>query len=472
MPREYPEENVKTTSLLLTSILAFGFLACAPSSPESAEYIVRRDIEQPAPPPEERMKPYAVPTAPTHPKVEIPAPQPPPTHPKVEIPEAPPAPVHPPVTRDEINWVQIMGDQAQLALNPKVDILFIEDNSGSMSAVQANLAKNINRFAGAFQQKVDFRVAVLSVWDSSPKFVNNPKRKYDIGELRRVRDGAGKTLEKRFLTKAMATESALSNTINIGIASSSEAMPEFEEIFSTLSASIQRPENTNPTTGFFRPDARLVVILVSDAEDSTSRITPEQLAQDLIDFKGGKPEMVSAYGVLVRKSDDDKYKDYDLKRHQNYHPECFNWSNPKKPVRDLNLCKEGFGPERLDQFIVAANREEGSPEQIKDKFILKLVQADFGKDLAQIGSDISAKTMEKEILLSSRPRSYPDKIDVPMLKVFYGNKEIPASAGWTYDPENNSILLSGKIDYLKYSKDPQARFRIDMVPVTLGEIQK
>jgi len=467
---------VKTSPLLLALSLTVVFSAC---SPENSEYLVRRDLEQPAAPPAQpKAQQPETPPPPVHPKVEIPEAPPAPAHPKVQIPEAPPAPVHPKVQipeappapqnakvdRDQINWIQILGDQAQLALNPKVDILFISDNSGSMKEVQANLGRNIAKFAGAFQLKVDYRVGILSVWDSSPKFVNNPKRKYDIGELRRVKDANGRTLEKRYLTRE-AGKAALSSTINIGIASAGEAMPEFEEIFSTLATSIKRPENIHPQTGFFREDAHLVVILVSDAEDSTSRITPEQLAQDLIDFKGGKSNMVSVYGVLVRKEDDDKYKDFDIKRHPNYHPECFDWSNPKNPVRVPSLCQAGFGPERLDQFIMAANRSEGNPEKIKSKFILKLVQPDFGKDLAQIGSDISEKTMEKEILLSQRPRAYDDNLDLPMIRVFYGDKEI--KEGWAYDPGNNSVRLSGKINYLNYSKDPNARFRIDMVPVKL-----
>ncbi|MEZ0392842.1 MAG: hypothetical protein ACAH59_11550 [Pseudobdellovibrionaceae bacterium] len=439
------------TSLFL-SLSLFIFLAGC--SPENPDYYIRRDLEQEAPPKE-------------HPKVKQEEDSPAPVYPEPEVPKFPPLPEPKKMQKEEIKWIQIMADPNQLELNPKVDILFIEDNSGSMKEVQANLAKNINRFASAFQQKIDFRVAVLSVWDSSAKFVNNPKRKYDIGELRRVREANGAQSEKRFLTRSMATPAALSATINIGIASSTEAMPEFEEIFSTLEASIKRPENLNPNTGFFRPDARLVVIMVSDAEDSTSKITPEQLAQDLVDFKGGQAKMVSAYGVLVRKGDNDLYKDFDLKRHPNYHPECFDMTNPKNPVRLPNLCKEGFGPERLDQFIVAANSGEGTPEMIKSKFILKLVQPDFGKDLAQIGSSISEKTMEKEILLDQRPRAYPNQPDRAMVKVFFGNVEIPENDGWAYDPEDNSVRLSGKINYSKYSQDPKARFRVELVPVTL-----
>lgn len=462
---------MKTPTLLFLVIsLSFLFSAC---SPENAEYTVRRDLPQPAKPAAKpKVEQPEAPVKPEYPKVQKPEAPPPHENPKVQKPPAPEAPKATLIEKDPINWVQVLGGQAQLELNPKVDILFVEDNSGSMSEVQANLARNINKFANAFQQKVDFRVAVLSVWDSSPKFVNSPKRKYDIGELRRVRSGSGKQLENRFLTREMATPEALKATIHIGIASSGEAMPEFEEIFTTLSASIKRPDNVDQNSGFFRQDARLVVILVSDAEDSTSPMSPEQMARELVDFKGGNPKMVSVYGVLVRKEDDDKYKDYDIKRHPNYHPECFDWSNPKKPVRVTSLCTEGFGPERLDQFIIAANQDEGTPEQIKAKFILKLVQPDFGKDLAKIGSDISEKTMEKEIFLNQRPRSESGRPDVPMIKVFYGGKEIPAKEGWIYDPENNSIRLSGKIDYLKYSKDPKARFRVDLVPVILGKIQQ
>lgn len=365
-------------------------------------------------------------------------------------------------------WITEDGGQSQLDFNPQVDILFVTDNSDSMKSAQENLLRNLDKFtAGILKNKmIDYNIGVISVWDSSDRYLQAKKDQYQIGDLRFIKNSQGQSaLNRRFVAKSDNNPKLIASTLNIGVTPYAQGGPEFEEMFSPLAAAIEKTGRGASNEGFFRKDAQLVVVLLTDADDSSKSINPEEMAQKLIDFKGGRSEKVAVYGVLVRPQDSDDYKDWDLKVHPKYHPECFNMS--QKTPKNNGKCT-GFGPERLEKFIVAANQNEGTPDQIRAKHIMSIVSPKFGDDLAKIGSDITVKTLAKEIFLSQRPRM--DKNGQLMVRVRYGKQVIPqkAKGGWLYNPEDNSILLSGDIDY-QYVEG--ARFSVDLVPLTLKQQQ-
>ncbi|KYG64239.1 hypothetical protein AZI87_13440 [Bdellovibrio bacteriovorus] len=361
-------------------------------------------------------------------------------------------------------WITEDGGQSQFDFNPEVDILFVTDNSDSMKTAQDNLLRNIDRFtAGILKNKmIDYHIGVISVWDSSDRYAQTKKDIYQIGDLRHIKNPQGQTSQsRRFVAKSDNNSKLIASTLNIGVTPYAQGGPEFEELFSPLAAALEKTGRGASNEGFFRKDAQLVVILLTDADDSSKNLNPEEMAQKLIDFKGGRTEKVAVYGVLVRPQDPDTYKDWDLRIHPKYHPECFDM-NQKTP-KNNGKCT-GFGPARLEQLIVAANPNEGTPEQIRAKHIMSIVSPKFGDELAQIGSDITVKTLSKEIFLSQRPRA--DKNGQLMVRVRYGKQVIPqkAKGGWLYNPEDNSIVLSGDIDY-QYVEG--ARFSVDLVPLTL-----
>ncbi|WP_374079737.1 hypothetical protein [Bdellovibrio bacteriovorus] len=365
-------------------------------------------------------------------------------------------------------WITEDGGQSQLDFNPQVDILFVTDNSDSMKSAQENLLRNIDRFtSGILKNKmIDYHIGVISVWDSSDRYIQSKKDQYQIGDLRFIKNSQGQSaLNRRFVAKSDNNSKLIASSLNIGVTPYAQGGPEFEELFSPLAAAIEKTGRGASNEGFFRQEAQLIVVLLTDADDSSKSINPEEMAQKLIDFKGGRSEKVAVYGVLVRPQDSDDYKDWDLKVHPKYHPECFDMS--QKTPKNNGKCT-GFGPERLEKFIVAANQNEGTPDQIRAKHIMSIVSPKFGDDLAKIGSDITVKTLAKEIFLSQRPRM--DKNGQLMVRVRYGKQVIPqkAKGGWLYNPEDNSILLSGDIDY-QYVEG--ARFSVDLVPLTLKQHQ-
>lgn len=364
-------------------------------------------------------------------------------------------------------WITEDGGQSQLDFNPKVDILFVTDNSDSMKSAQDNLVRNIDHFtAGIVKNKmIDYHIGVISVWDSSDRYLQAKKDPYQIGDLRHVKNSQG--TDRRFVTKT--EKKLLAATLKIGVTPYEQGGPEFEEVFSPLSAALEKTGRGATNEDFFRAEAQLVVILLTDADDASKSINPEEMAQKLIDFKGGHPEKVSVYGVLVRPDTPDDKKDWNLRIHPKYHHECFTESQVIKQKTTQTIYKNNgtcsaFGPERLEQFIIHANQNTGNPEQIRKKHIMSIVSTKFGDDLGRIGIDISAKTLAKEIFLSQRPRT--DKNGQLMVRVRYGKQVIPmnAKSGWMYDPENNSIHLSGEVEY-QYAEG--SRFSVDLQPLPL-----
>jgi hypothetical protein len=375
-------------------------------------------------------------------------------------PPAPQIPQYKAIPPDKIQWITVDGGQGELDFNPQVDILFVIDNSDSMKSAEANLVRNINSFASGLRKNkmIDYHIGVTSVWDSSPRYVENKNNTYGIGELRNVKDASGALKNERFITKT-SNDNLLASTLNIGVAPYSEGGPEIEEVFSPIAAALQKTGRGAPNEGFFRDDAQLVTVILTDADDSTSAITPEQLAQKLFDFKKGKADKVSVYAALVKASDPDESKDWGLRVHPKYHPECFDGNK-----RNGN-CAKGFGPDRIIDFILAANADHGTPTEIRATNLMSLVQRDFGQDLAKIGNDIAVKTLAKKIALPERPRQ-DDQTGELMIRVHYGNQVIPAGqkAGWVYNANTNSIEIAGDVPY-QYQEN--AHFVVEMVPVTL-----
>lgn len=367
------------------------------------------------------------------------------------------------ISAQSFSWITEDGGQSQLEFNPQVDILFVTDNSESMKSAQENLVTNIDRFtAGLMKNRmIDYHIGTISVWDSSDRYAATKKDLYQKGDLRFIKNSQKQNYNKRFVTKA--EKQFLASSLAIGVTPYDQGGPEFEEMFSPLAAALEKTGRGATNEDFFRENAQLVVVFLTDADDSSKGLLPEEMAQKLIEFKKGKAEKVAVYGVLVRPQDPDTYKDWDLRVHPKYHPECF--EVVQKTQKNNGKCT-GFGPARLEQLIVAANQNAGTPEQIRAKHIISIVSPKFGDDLAKIGADITVKTLAKEIFLSQRPRM--DKNGKLMIRVRYGNQVIAqkAQGGWLYNPENNSIQLSGDIDY-EYSE--KARFAVDLVPLTLKQ---
>ncbi len=381
-------------------------------------------------------------------------------------------PQYAPQAEQEFSWITADGGQSEIDFNPQLDILFVIDNSDSMKSAQENLVKNIGSFtAGIIKNRmIDYHIGVISTWDSSERFLKGKKDSYGLGELRHVKNSRGQLSQKRFVSRQDNSQ-LLASTLEIGVAPYSQGGPENEEFFSPVKAAIENIGRGSANEDFFRPNAHLVVVFITDADESANNISPEQMAATLLDFKGRRSDKISIYGVLVDKTDSDQNKDWALRVHPTYHKECFNFVG-KKAVNN-GKCT-GFGPDRLEQLIQVTNSDSGTPEQVRKKHIMKIVSKNFGSELARMGNEIKVKTLEKVIPLGYLPRvdnnvlqirvryGTPAQLAANKAQVIPMNKDI----GWTYNFEDNSVHLSGNIDY-KYQEG--ARFEVKMIPVTLKQ---
>lgn len=325
-----------------------------------------------------------------------------------------------------------------VTLRPKVDVLFVIDTSESMKDHQENLKKNVDRFVEAFEarKEVDFHIGVVSVFDSRRYGSEVPDGKYyPLGLLRPLKDPAhpGEVVAgPQFVTRAERYNEVLGETLKVGIerrcgkyewdsaSKSSKCVedlygPEYEESFTPVMAALNEAKNP----GFYRSDAHLAIIMITDANDD-SAVAPGELENWLRELKGGDSAMYSTFGVLALKG-----------------------------------CKQDPGgpPDRILDFLKKSRGEA-----------YNLCDANFGKNLAKVGETIRQKASARvKIELESIP-------DFKTLKVTYGGVELKPDArvGWTYDANTTSIVIGPDV---AATAAPDAQLRIEYDAVDLRRVR-
>ncbi len=312
-------------------------------------------------------------------------------------------------------------------LTPKVDILVVIDYSMSMGVHQANLSKNIDGFVHSFadNQMVDFHFGMVTIWDSVhfDKDVHGVtiRNHSGLGHLIPlknpnfdVKDPASKEFLEgpRFVTKNTPNYiDVMKKTLIYG----EQPGPAFEELFTPILPALSPELSQGPNKGFYRPDANLIIVFISDTDDARIDISPEALAQDLFKLKSGDRNKVSVVGVLSPSANRSCEKD-------NGGPE---------------------GPKRVERLIALTNGRE-----------LDLCSKNFGAQLAKIGSDLSVRIPQQMIRLPSIPDFKPEMVggaSMDKALVVMTGKDVMKKAvspnfddGWSYDPANQSISIGAK----------------------------
>ncbi len=148
---------------------------------------------------------------------------------------------------------------------PKVDVLFVVDDSGSMSAEQASLAANFDAFIHAAEDwETDYRIAVTTT---------------DLG--------LGGALHGPSPIVTAVNSDQFKDNVLVGAAGS-----PIEQGLAAASASL------NGAFGpYLRPDAALVLVFVSD-EDDQSPAPVSQYVAAFRSIKDGKDELLTAYAIV------------------------------------------------------------------------------------------------------------------------------------------------------------------------------
>lgn len=347
-------------------------------------------------------------------------------------------PIYEKVDVPKPEWIEIRQDGLVKQYSPKVDILFVIDNSASMKSHQENLSKNIDRFVQEFtgNEFIDYHIGVTTNWDyQTPSFI--AKHQDGIGALKPISG-----LTRRYLTREDKNISqTLAQLLKVGVLELKDGGPEHEAFFGPILTSLDSREMPKTNEGFSRPDALQVIVIVTDADDATPNLNPTEAATQ---FRALRPEAKKqvAYGVLVNAEDPDKVKDWALRVHPKYNPHCF-YINAKHQWTNNNTCS-GFGPQLLEEFITLTNKDWVHPTNVFGKYIFGLNTPNFGSYLATMGSDIVVKSSEKILKITEGIPQRDDQGRLQLEVLYQDNlkkiEKLPRSA-WQFNSETNSIVI-------------------------------
>lgn len=280
------------------------------------------------------------------------------------------------------------NDATTLEFAPGIDILFVIDNSGSMMEHQQNLSANASRFAAAFQSngQLDYHMGVVTT---------------DMNERGRLysRRGGPAFIDRN------TPDGLRILAANMLVGTSGSAI---EASFQPVHDALNPPTVNGANQGFYREDAMLAIVFITDAEDQ-SNIPGDLLLQELIAMKGGDATKVLAYGAIAVSG------------------------------RPNSECPRDSGePFEIEDFLGKVSNA--------GKNVFSLCDPQFGDYLAQIGQDVVDR-IGYTILLNRPP-------DLKTVKMLFGTQEIlpDAKTGWSYDPERNALILGSEI---KWSEQPK-----------------
>lgn len=164
-----------------------------------------------------------------------------------------------------------VSERYQLSEEGKVDIVWVIDNSGSMSSIQQSVIQNANLFIQEFTKirGLDWRMSLLSTDLGEDPYLGMPTV-FDYNHPDPVTEFSQAV--RRLGIDGDATERS------------------FDPIIKQL--------NAHPN--FLRPNAYLVMIYVTDEEEQ-SNITASNFLNNLVARKGGRLGMIRAYGAISAK---------------------------------------------------------------------------------------------------------------------------------------------------------------------------
>jgi hypothetical protein len=301
-------------------------------------------------------------------------------------------------------------EQAKPLPDPKINILFVVDNSGSMAGYQAKLAENIEKFADAFftNTRLDYKIGVVPVYDS--KYLNDKtvygkagvRKMNPLAELVELKGISSETQKHLYITRNTPnSKEVLKQTVLIG----TQWGPEAEESFSPVLAVMNQEHNKNKNDNFYEEDAYLAIIFLTDADDVSPGLSGELFYKKLVELKKGDRSKVLIAAALP------------------------NLQNNSKSCE-----KDGRGPIQSFPSLL----------EVSGGIVADLCSDNFGETLAKFGNQILQTVGQQKVQLSHTP-------DMQTLEVRYGIKGTPKEEmelikpgidGFMLNPEINEIVIS------------------------------
>ena len=281
--------------------------------------------------------------------------------------------------------------------NPSVDILFIIDDSGSMTSIQGVLAKNAKVFVSHFLDVsfINYHVGVTTSSIGSDSSLAGGGRLNRCRELEKY----GKSYKYSVYVdkKTYKAGDCLREMLKVGDDG------DDTEYFLNIPELVFSEDLQDHNAGFYRPDAHLAVFIITDTDDySTADVSDAY--KFLLSLKGGDENKLHyALGHVI-------------------FPRKYTCTREGPPGdRKLKETVGLFGPRGYE---------------------FDICQFDYGKHLAKFATHLVQSV--STISLDSVP-------DISSIEVYYeyaggGVQNIPnGSQGWSYDVDNNAINLSPDI---------------------------
>lgn len=217
-----------------------------------------------------------------------------------------PIAVEPDENQAEAECFQMEDRQPTAQLTHKIDLLFVTDTSGSLANERQSVADGIESFINEFPIDIDLRVAVMPAHGSRGSHSGKLTKAHNEPFVLDLQD-LGTDYLKKYLSEKLYNPPT--DRFSDG----------GEEGLYSLSRSLDNGmSDAIKAHGFYRPDAALAVVFISDEndicaryEDSSSRVydpehlelpaflrdcadvTPESTLEKLKNFKGDRPLLVA-----------------------------------------------------------------------------------------------------------------------------------------------------------------------------------
>ena len=321
---------------------------------------------------------------------------------------------------------QIVNRSVTNSYNPSVDILFIVDDSESMSSVQELLAKNTHLFMNQFLdvEFIDYHIGVTT----SSITKKDPRSKPSYMD-KKIFDRLFKTVYGGYLAECddlarerkhhysnyverntQEVDKCLGEMMNVGIIGN-----DLEHFFDipalVLSGKMLIEKNFN----FYRPEAHLAVFVITDADDQ-SGFTPKDSYEFLLSLKKGDERKIHYAAGIVAFQRPEYGCDRDRDR----------GSRRRSQGRD-----QDFPPKIMEMVKLFDHRG----------YWFNLCQFNYGKNLSEFASHLVDSVL-------AIPLNYlPNMGTIEVRYDYEGESQLIPNGldGWTYDTESNAIHLSRDI---------------------------
>ncbi len=334
---------------------------------------------------------------------------------------------------EKMQALTIEAERSSTASDPKVNILFVVDNSGSMKGYQDKLVSNMKLFSDRFfaHSRIDYKIGVVPIYDAKyldGEIVNSsgPRKMNRLGELVLLKGlAADENQGQVFITRNTKNPKlVLEKTVAIG----TQWGPEAEESFSPVLAIADDKINTEKNQGFYEKDAYLAVIFLTDADDVTFGLSGEAFYDKLLILKDGDEQKVLIAAAL-----------------------------PNIENKSATCTKDGLGPVQAFPDLLAKS----------GGIYADLCSKNFGSKLAEFAEKLVQRVAYQRISVGFKP-------DITTLQVSYGLPDsnpserieiLRAKNGYSYDAEKDQVVIGQD---LNIKQQENSIIFIKAVPVNPG----